>query len=80
MSGEQGTDMLSAFKLPRREKYLAMYDNLQRKRGFIEMITQEAEDRNLVDKITRRDLCVKVQSLAEGVLYTYLICLCSFSH
>lgn len=36
------------------------------------MITQEAEDRNLRDKIMRQDLYVKVQSLAEGVCLPYL--------
>lgn len=42
-----------------------MYDNCRRKKGFVEMITQEAKDLNLLDKIMRQDLCV--QPLAQSV-------------
>lgn len=41
-------------------------------KGFIEMITQEAGDMNLLDKIMRQDLCVKLQSLAHRVYLPYL--------
>lgn len=63
--------MPSTFKLRRREKHLAMYDNFTEERGFVEMIAQEAEDMNFLDKIMRQDLRVKLQSLAHSVYLPY---------
>lgn len=78
MSGEQGTDMLSAFKLRRREKYLAMYDNLQRKRALLKWSHKKLKigicETRLWDKI-----CTSKYNHLQKV-YVYLICLCSFSH
>lgn len=85
MSRVQGTDMLSAFKLSMREKYLAIPGNLPRekKQGFIERNTKEVHDCNLWDKMIAQFVaCMFLQQntkTSRRSIFT-LICHCSFSH
>lgn len=61
-----------SFQIKKKREVPGHVRQFTEEKGFIEMITQEAEDRNLLDKIMRQDLYVKVQSLAEGVCLPYL--------